>query len=84
MFLRFSDSLRIENLNNYPVDVVSQLQTLLASGVEARLDPKRKHFYDVETSSRGFFIHAAPLGGNVLLLATWLRGLPLRECVAGA
>ena len=42
MFLRFSDSLRIDNLNNYPVDVVSQLQTLLTSGVEARLDPKRK------------------------------------------
>jgi hypothetical protein len=82
MFLRIRDSLRIENLNNYPVDVVLQLEALLASGVEARLDPKRKHFYDVETSGRGFFIHAEPRGGNVMLLATWLRGLPLRELVA--
>jgi hypothetical protein len=83
MHLRISDRLRIENLNNYPVEVVSQLEALLASGVEARLDPKRKNFYDVETSGRGFFIHAAPLSGNVMLLATWLRGLPLRELVAG-
>ena len=57
MFLRIDDGLSIDNLNDYPVEVVSQLETLLESGVEARLDPKRKNFYDVEASGRGFFIH---------------------------
>ena len=83
MFLRISDGLHIENLNNCSVEAVSQLETLLASGVEARLDPQRKNFYDVESASRGFFIHAAPLSGKVMLLATWLRGLPLDALAAG-
>ena len=75
MFLKIANDLNIENLNDYPTEVVSQLEELLASGVEARLDPKRKNFYDVENVGRGFFIHASPPSGNVMLLATWPMGL---------
>ena len=83
MFLRINDGLSIENLNHYPVAVVSQLEDLLASGVEARLDPKRKNFYDLEHPGRGFFIHAFPRSGNVMLLATWPMELRLVECGVG-
>jgi hypothetical protein len=83
MFLRISDGLSIDNLNNYPVEVVSQLEKLLASGVEARLDPNRKNFYDVKDLGRGFFIHASPRSGNVMLLATWPMEVALAECGAG-
>jgi hypothetical protein len=82
MFLRINDSLRIDNLNDYPVEVVSQLEALLASGVEARPDQNRKNFYDVEESGRGFFIHALPRSGNVMLLATWVTESPLVELSA--
>jgi hypothetical protein len=83
MFLRINDGLSIDNLNDYPVEVVSQLEALLGSGVEARLDPKRKNFYDVEESGRGFFIHAMPRSGNVMLLATWLTESRLVELSVG-
>ena len=71
MLLRINERLSIENLNDYPTEIVEQLDELLTAGVEARLDPNRKNFWDVETSGRVFFIHAAPAGGKVMLLATW-------------
>ena len=83
MFLRINDGMSIDNLNDYPVEVVSQLEALLESGVEARLDPKRKNYYDVEESGRAFFIHVLPRCGNVMLLATWLTELPLVELGVG-
>jgi hypothetical protein len=79
MFLRIKEQLSIDNLNDHPIEVVGQLEELLTSGVEARLDPKRKHFYEVEDSDRVFFIHAAPSTGKVMLLATWLTELPVAE-----
>jgi hypothetical protein len=83
MFLRIKVQLSIDNLNDHPIEVVRQLEALLTSGVEARLDPKRKHFYEVAASDRVFFIHAVPaLQG--MLLATWLTELPVAELVAGA
>jgi len=71
MFLKISDGLRIENLNNCSVEVVSQLEALLAAGVEARLDSARKNFYQVDHAGRVFFFHAFPVGGKVMLLASW-------------
>jgi hypothetical protein len=81
MFLRISERLSIDNLNDYPTDVVAQLKELLSKGVAARPDPNRDNFYDVETSGRVFFIHAAPASGKVILLATWMAALPLAELV---
>jgi hypothetical protein len=63
--------LTIENLRHYPSEVVEKLRGLLATGVEARPDPRRKGFYDVEDGARTFFIHISPVSGNVMLLATW-------------
>jgi len=82
MFLRINERVKIDNLNDYPAEVVSHLEELLASGVEARLDPKRSNFYDVEGSGRIFFIHAMPPSGNVMLLATWPAELALVEQAA--
>ena len=72
-----NEKLSIDNLNDHPTEIVDQLEVLLATGVEARLDPNRKNFYDVEYSGRVFFIHASPVRGKVMLLATWLTELPM-------
>ena len=83
MFLRMSARLSIDNLNDYPAEIVTQLEELLTSGAVARLDPKRKNFYEVATSDRVFFIHAALARSRVMLLATWQTALPpLAELVA--
>ena len=79
MLLRISERLSVDNLKDYPTEIVAQLEELLMSGAAARPDPKRRNFYDVEASGRVFFIHAAPAGGKVMLLATWLTGSPLAE-----
>ena len=71
MHLKIDKPLIIDNLNKYPTEVVVQLEQLLASGVEARLDPARKNFYQVDHSERVFFFHAFPAGGKVMLLASW-------------
>jgi hypothetical protein len=83
MFLRINERLSINNLNDSPMEAVDQLRELLGSGVEARLDPNRRNFYEVETSGQVFYIHAAPLTGNVMLLAIWRTATPLVETAAG-
>ena len=77
MLLRMNEQLSIDNLKSYPTEIVEQLEELLTSGVAARVDPNRKNFYEVENSDRVFFIHASPIRGNVMLLATWLTELPV-------
>jgi hypothetical protein len=63
----------IDNLRNYPPEVIDQLGTLLVEGVQARQDPHRNHFYDIEHPSRGFFINIHPSSKKVILLAKWER-----------
>jgi hypothetical protein len=72
MLLHLSDNPRIDNLRNYPSDVVEKLRELLVAGAKAYPDPRRKEFYDVENGARMFYIHLSP-SGNVWLLATWLK-----------
>jgi hypothetical protein len=71
MILRMEQDPTIDNLQNYPAEVVDQLRKLLVEGVSARQDPRRKNFYDVEHADRAFFIHLSPLTGKVILLAMW-------------
>jgi hypothetical protein len=63
---------KVDNLRNYPRDVVEKLSGLLTAGAEAQVDTHRKGFYDVYNGSRVFFIHISPVSGNVMLLASWL------------
>ena len=77
MLLKINKPLSIDNLTKHPTEIVEQLEDLLASGVEARLDPNRKNFYQLEHADRVFFIHALPAGGKVMLLATWLLPIPV-------
>lgn len=71
MILRTEQKPTINNLQNYPAEVVDQLEKLLVEGVSARQDPRRKNFYDVEHADQAFFIHLSPLTGKVILLAVW-------------
>jgi hypothetical protein len=62
---------KIDNLQNYPAEIVNQLRKLLVEGVRARQDRRRWNFYDVEHADRAFFIHLSRLTGKVILLAMW-------------
>ncbi len=72
MILRLNGNSTIENLRNYPAELVEKLGALLAAGVQAHADPRRKNFYDVENGSRIFFIYVSPISGKVML-ATWFE-----------
>jgi hypothetical protein len=67
--------LSVDNLQNYPAEIIRELEELLLSGGSALPDPKRKGFYDLESQERTFFIHVSSMTGRVALLATWQKTL---------
>jgi len=72
MVLRLKENPEIDNLRDYPTDIVEKLRALLVAGAQVYPDPRRKEFYDVANASRMFYIHVSPTG-KVWLLATWLK-----------
>ena len=83
MLLRMKQLSGVDNLRNYPAEIIKELEELLLSGGSALPDPKRKGFYDLETDERTFFVHVSPTTGRVMLLATWRKTL-FRQLVAGS
>ena len=73
MFLRMKRLPGVDNLRNYPVEIVKELEELLLWGGSARPDPKRKGFYDLENYERKFYIQISSITGKVVLLATWRK-----------
>ena len=71
MFLRMKRLPGVDNLRNYPAEIIRELEELLLSGESALPDPKRKGFYDLENYGRTFFIQISSITGRVVLLATW-------------
>jgi hypothetical protein len=67
--------LSVDNLQNYPAEIIKELEELLLSGGSALPDPKRKGFYDLEGQERTFFIHVSSVTGRVALLAMWQNTL---------
>ncbi|MGB6200349.1 MAG: hypothetical protein WA871_03835 [Candidatus Acidiferrales bacterium] len=65
--------LDIENLRNYPAEVVDELRRLLASDAPARPDPHRPDFYEMEGPTRVYYVHVSAAIGSVLLLGIWPR-----------
>src|SRR5258706_2187037 len=68
----------VDNLRNYPAEIIKELEGLLLSGGLALPDPKRKGFYDLENYDRIFFIQISSITGKVVLLATWRKALSRR------
>jgi hypothetical protein len=79
MILKLNGSFRIDNLRRYPSATVETLRNLLAAGVIAAADPRRKDFYDLEAGDHVFYIHLSPTG-TVLLLACWHKA-PHRQSI---
>jgi streptogramin lyase len=73
MILQLRESTKIDNLRNYPEEIVEKLRLLLVAGAVAHPDPSRANFYDIENGSRLFYVHLTP-SGSVWLLASWLKG----------
>src|ERR1700686_5288497 len=61
MLLRMKQLPGIDNLRNYPVEIIKGLEDLLLSGASALPDPKRKGFYDVENRERTYFIQISSI-----------------------
>ena len=83
MFLRMKQLPGVDNLRNYPAEIIKELEELLLSGGSALPDPKRKGFYDLENYERTFFIQISSITGRVVLLATWRKAL-FRRLDAGS
>ena len=83
MFLRMKRLPGVDNLRNYPAEIIKELEELLLSGGSALPDPKRKGFYDLENYGRTFFIQISSITGRVVLLATWRKTLS-RQLDAGS
>lgn len=75
MFFRMKQLKGLDNLQNYPAEIIKELEELLLSGGSASPDPKRKDFYDLEGQEHTFFIHVSSMVGRVALLATWQNAL---------
>ena len=73
MFLRMKRPPGVDNLRNYPAEIIKELEELLLSGGSAFPDPKRNGFYDLENYERTFFIQISSITGKVVLLATWRK-----------
>src|SRR5260370_18312270 len=78
MFIRMKQRPAVDNLRNYPAEIIKELEELLLSGGSALPDPKRKGFYDLENYDRTFFIQISSITGKVALLATWRKALSRR------
>jgi hypothetical protein len=65
--------LAIENLRNYPAEVVDELRRLLASDAPARPDPHRADFYELEGPTRVYYVHISAAIRSVILLGIWPR-----------
>jgi hypothetical protein len=84
MFLQMNQLPGVDNLQNYPAEIIKELEDLLLSGGSAVPDQKRESFYDLENHKRIFFINISPITGRVTLLASWLRPMAKFETVRSA
>jgi hypothetical protein len=71
MKLRLEKEPIIDNLRNHSAETVEKLRNLLIAGAPARLDPRRKNFYELENCCKIYYIHLSPMNGKVMLLAVW-------------
>ena len=79
MFLRMKRLLGVDNLRNYPAEIVKELEELLLWGGSALPDPKRKGFYNIENNERTFFIQISSITGKVVLVAAWRKAQSWRS-----
>jgi hypothetical protein len=63
----------IENPRKYAAHEVDDLRDLLRTGGQAEQDPRREHFYNIESNKHAYYFHISPVSGNVVLLAKWSR-----------
>jgi hypothetical protein len=73
MRLNFGDMLEIQDLGNHPASTVINLGILLAGGVDAKPDLKRKDLYEVESVTTAYYIYVSPVTGAISLIASWKK-----------
>jgi hypothetical protein len=73
MRMIFPRVLDIRDLGNHAVATLVELGLLLAGTVNARPDPKRPQFYEIEAGQTVYYVYAAAVSGVIFLLAKWER-----------
>lgn len=71
MVLKVKNIPEVENLGHVPSEVAGRLRALLANGVEAQPDARRKGFYEVDGGTHTYWIHISPVSGRLMLMAAW-------------
>ena len=79
MLLQLKQRPEVDNLRNYPAEIIKELEELLLSGGPSVPDPKRDGFYDLTSHRHTFFIYISPKTARVTLLGTWLHAMPAFE-----
>ncbi len=73
----------LEDLRNHSPEQLAELRLLLNVGAPSRPDPRRPGFFELEGTSKVFYIFRYPTGSKVLLLGVWERESdPVAEAVA--
>lgn len=76
MRMNFGEVVEIEDLGKHSAATVVSLGILLAGNVNARPDPKRKHFYEIESGATVYYVYFSPFSRKIFLLAKWTNRLP--------
>ncbi len=73
---RLQGTAEIGSLGNHPAESLEALRRLLAAGVDARADLRRRNFYEVEDAGRVYYFYVSPVTGKLWLLAVWQQKSP--------
>jgi len=66
-----TNNIEVKDLRNHSPETLATLRALLAGGAAVRPDPKRPHFFELESDTCVFYVYVSPVDGSVELLATW-------------
>src|SRR6202795_1263210 len=73
MFLRMKRLPGVDNLRNYPAEIVKELEELLRWGGSALPAPKRKSFFNIENNEGTFFLQISSITVKVVVVAAWRK-----------
>jgi hypothetical protein len=80
MRMNFGEVIEIEDLGNHSPATVVNLAILMAGGVNAKPDPKRKDCYEIEGEPAlwptVYYVYVSPFTHTIFLIACWKNVLP--------
>jgi hypothetical protein len=82
--MNFGKVIEIVDLGRHSAGTMVGLGILLAGPVEARVDHKRKGFYEVEDCATVYYIYVSQFSSKISLVARWKKlRIPMPQLNAG-